>query len=513
MVRTEGSDAAPIEQAADPDADAPRTRHRDAIPWILAGVCLTWSLVFIHLGLQRHDRFGTFGFDLGIYDQAIWLLSRFHEPFITIRGLNFFGHHVNPILLLLVPFYWFGGGPHLLLVVQVAAQASGAVAVYLLARDLFGGARWPALALAPVILLHPSYQFMTWEFFHPDALAVAPVLFAYWAARTRRWRWFALSALVAVACKEDVALAMAVMGLLIAARGDRRIGLVVAALSTAWFFVATRVIIPAANGIGPFYDTFFGEFGNSPGAVATRMLTHPGQVLDVVTRRDRLDYYRMMLSPFAFLPLVALPTFLIGAPMLAINTVSSFPYVREIKYHYAALVLAAAVLATVEAIALLGRTPTIRAFLIGLVTATSLAATVAWGPSPVSTQYRMGYWPLQPDSRAGAKAAAVALVPKGAAATVHYQYAPHMTHRTKIYEWPVPWKDVNWGVRGEHLDDPAGVQWILLDRRILSPEDTALLDSLLAGQFAVRYDHQDIMVAQRIRPPDAPPAAAAPGTG
>ena len=53
--------------------------------------------------------------------------------------------------------------------------------MFLLARDRLK-ARWPAVALSSIILLHPTYQFLVWEYFHPDALAVAPVLFAYWAA-------------------------------------------------------------------------------------------------------------------------------------------------------------------------------------------------------------------------------------------------------------------------------------------------------------------------------------------
>src|SRR5829696_6033473 len=110
-------------------------RRRDPVRWVLGTMVVVWSLVFIYLGFQRHDRFGTYGFDLGIYDQAIWLLSRFETPFITLRGLNFWGTHANPILVLFVPFYWLGAGPHFLLVVQVASQALGAVAVFLLARD------------------------------------------------------------------------------------------------------------------------------------------------------------------------------------------------------------------------------------------------------------------------------------------------------------------------------------------------------------------------------------------
>src|SRR2546423_2612517 len=137
----------------------------------------TWAAVFIRLCWLRQDRFGTFGFDLGIYDQGIWLLSRFKDPFVTVRGLELFGHHMNIVLLLFVPFYWLGAGPHFLALAQVSIQAAGVFAVYLLARDLLED-EWLAAGPASVPLLHPTYQFLTLAFFYPGALAGAPHSFS-----------------------------------------------------------------------------------------------------------------------------------------------------------------------------------------------------------------------------------------------------------------------------------------------------------------------------------------------
>ena len=106
-------------------AGAPGARGwRDPVRWVLGAMVAGWSVLFIVLGAIRQERFATFSFDLSIYDQAVWLLSRFHDPFVTVRGLEFFGHHVNPIVLLFVPFYWLGAGPLFLLSVQVVVQAS-----------------------------------------------------------------------------------------------------------------------------------------------------------------------------------------------------------------------------------------------------------------------------------------------------------------------------------------------------------------------------------------------------
>ena len=71
--------------------------------------------------------------------------------------------------------------------------------------------------------------------------------FAYWAARTARWKWFVLFAVLAAACKEDVVLAIAVMGVLVAVRGHRKIGLLTVAASIAWYTIADAGDHPVAE--------------------------------------------------------------------------------------------------------------------------------------------------------------------------------------------------------------------------------------------------------------------------
>jgi uncharacterized membrane protein len=276
------------------------------------------------------------------------------------------------------------------------------------------------------------------------------------------------------------------------------VGAVIAGAALAWFFVATRLLIPAFNGIGPFYDSFFGEFGSTPGAVVKNALIHPTKTIEVATRRDRVNYYRMMLAPVALLPLIGWTGLLVGVPMLAVNALSSFPYQREIRYHYAALVLVGVILGTVEAIILLDRKLGWRRFLVGLVAVTAFASTVAWGPSPLGVKFRQGYWPLGPDLRRSAKAAGLERVPAGDSVSAIYDFVPHLAHREKVYEFPVPWRNVNWGVHGEHLHDPNGVRWIAVDVKLLGDADKQLLRDLLTDQFQVLYDRTNVVVARRV---------------
>jgi uncharacterized membrane protein len=470
---------------------------------VLAVVVALWVIVFFRLGALRHDRYATFGFDLGIYDQATWLLAFFRRPFITVRGLDVFGHHMSPGLWFFAPFYWGGGGPKALLALQVLSQGLGAFALYLFGRDVLRD-RWLGAGLGAVLLLHPTSQWLVWEFFHPEAFAIGPLLFAYWAARTQRWRWFWPCAFVAVSMKEDVALALAVVGLLVVWRGARKMGALIVGASIAWFVVATRVVLPWRNGVGPFYEQLFGDLGNSPSAVAWYLLRHPGRAWSIATEHDRLEYYRKMFLPVMFLPFVSPQTLAIALPMLVVNVYTSagFPFTRDFRFHYSAIVLVAVMLASAEAIAIV-RSRRAQYLVVGVLLVSSFACTTTWGISPISHDYDRGYWPLHEDANHDAKERAIALLPKGAATSAAYNLVPHIAHRAKIYEFPVPWRDRNWGVKGEHLDDPAGVQYLLLDRSLLNPADDSLLTTLLRDEFAVRFEEGPIVLAERVRPPAA----------
>ncbi len=143
--------------------------------WFTAAGALLFALVFATLGVQHHRNFGTWSYDMGIYDQGFWLVSRGGQSFMTVRGLEFWGHHLNLIVLAYVPFYWLGAGPHFLYLVETVAMAAGAIPIWLFASDRFED-RWLALAPAGAYLMFPSLEWINWWHFHPDALIITPLL-------------------------------------------------------------------------------------------------------------------------------------------------------------------------------------------------------------------------------------------------------------------------------------------------------------------------------------------------
>ena len=167
--------------------------------------------MFGRLIWQRHGRFATFDFDLGHHDQAIWLLSQ-GKGFITVSGMPVFGHHMTLAYFAVVPLYWLGGGPQLLDLLQTAALGLSAVPIFLYARDRLGNS-WQALAIGVAWgCSTPPCQWLCWEAGHPETMAIPFLLTAYLLATRRQWRWYWVALVAALSWKEDVAIAVAILG-------------------------------------------------------------------------------------------------------------------------------------------------------------------------------------------------------------------------------------------------------------------------------------------------------------
>jgi uncharacterized membrane protein len=306
---------------------------------------------------------------------------------------------------------------------------------------------------------------------------------------------------VALACKEDAALAVLMLGLVLAVLGERRAGLLTALAGAGWFLLATKVVIPAAGGgEGPFYQELFPGFGDSLGEIVRNMVVHPSRLLGLATQQDRLTYYWQVLAPVAFFPLAAPLVLLISAPQAVVNVTSGHALTHDFKFHYTSIVLAGVFLATVEAMAWMGRgRVTTRLVLVGVLVATSLIANVAWSPSPLGRQFNDGIW-ARAEPRHAIVRAALRQVPPDAGVSASYNLIPHLTHRVYAYEFPNPWRVTNWGAHGENPPDPDTVEYLVVDERLLG-DQRALYERLLSpqGGYTKVFASDGIVVAKRMR--------------
>jgi uncharacterized membrane protein len=484
-----------------PVVEASDRLDRVGPPAVLGGIVALYVAVFGHLTWRQHANWRSLGFDTGIYDQGMWLLSQGRDPFMTMRGMDYWGHHVAPIGYLFAPIYWLGGGVQAVSLVHTAWVAAGAIPLWLLARDRFQ-LRWEALVVPAAYLLHPALHWVTWWLFHPDSLAITPLLFAWWLARAERWRWFAVAGAVAMLCKEDVALAVLVLGVVIAVRGNRRAGGLTALAGLAWFAFCSKVVIPLRNDHAPpFYESYFPSLGGSLGEILRNLVFHPSRAWRLLTRPRVPDYALKMLGPVGFVtPFLGPLGLLVAGPQLGVNLLVEVQDGATIKSQYASMPIVGIFLGVAEGMALLRRRPALlRAAALWLL-ACALVGSRIWGLAPYSHDFRSGVWADRPRPNVAQLERARATVPPGASVSATWNIVSHFTHRPIVYEYPNPWLSSNYGPTGNEVGDPTTVEWLVIERSALGAKDVAMLERLLGpgGGYRTVQDEEGVTVAHRV---------------
>src|SRR4051812_13512267 len=121
---------------------------RHLVPLALAAATVMfWLSEFVPLAIRQQRNHATFDYDLGIFDQTAWLLSR-GQGFITLRGRPFLGHHLNWGLALFAPAYRLGAGPELLNIAALVALAACVVPIAAIAHRYRPATSWYAPAFA-----------------------------------------------------------------------------------------------------------------------------------------------------------------------------------------------------------------------------------------------------------------------------------------------------------------------------------------------------------------------------
>jgi uncharacterized membrane protein len=329
-------------------------------PRVLLGVGIAaYAAGFGALSVLRHEAFFTGRFDLGNMVQAVWSTAHGHPLRMTdLDGdqISRLGAHVDPVLVLFAPLWWIWPSPNMLLVVQAVAVGLGALPVFWLARKHLGTGR-AGLGFALAYLLYPATGWLTLNEFHPVALATPLLCFAWWYLDEHRLVPFAFCAVAAGACKEEIGLVIAGLGIWYAlARGRWLAGAVIVAAGTLWSAVAIGVVIPHFNaGASSDFYGRYSEVGGSAGGILETAVTHPGRIVEAAFAHRDLHYLLQLLTPLAGLCLLAPLVLLAALPELAINLLSATPTQTSIHHHYTAGIIAPLIVGAIFGVKRIGR--------------------------------------------------------------------------------------------------------------------------------------------------------------
>jgi uncharacterized membrane protein len=418
-------------------ADPPRATLPPSVWAIAAGFALAYALY----ALFRHWHFHTSGYDLGIFDQAIWHLSRFETPASTIAGhASIFSDHFHPILILLAPLYWVAPRPEVLLLAQSLLLAASAIPVFLYSRGRVGSRAAIAVTIS-YGLFWPMQKTAGFDF-HEVAFAPGLIAGAILAMETRRWRWFWIAVALLVCVKEDLIPLIGMFGLRLMTLGEIRQGVAAILISIAAFAAVMKIAMPLLGGEDayPYWESHLRAVGGGPIAVLAQIFTPV----------EKLRTIAMWLLPFVLLPLRS-PLVLLAAPIALSRLLSASSNHWGTAFHYSAPLAPILAMAAADGLARLAAGLTPRAASMVLRTAPVLMCLLCAflpGRLPLWRVLAPSHYQSSPADRVGYEA--LATIPSGASVAAQHVVVPHLSRRQAIYGLDSHTPDTDYVIVTEH---------------------------------------------------------------
>ena len=349
-----------------PPESMPRTRSFWIALSFVAFAAFAFSAFFIVFLVLKQNAYQTHAEDLGIMDQAIWNTIHgdvLHQTICnTIGDVNCVGPdgisrlaiHFEPILFPISLFYIFVPSPLTLLILQTLIVASGAFAAFLLARLRLRN-EWVAAVIALLYLLYPALHEAVIFDFHAVTLTAAFLLYMLYFMYTRRTVWLFVFAVLAMACKEEIPLLVAVFGLWsIIFQLRWRSGAALVILALLWTGIGL-LVVHVASPVGHTPLTArYSYLGNSVVAIVLYILRHPVSILKQhVFESQHLYYLKTLFTPSGYLVVFSPWILVIASSTLAINLLSTDPQMYSGLYQYSAEIVPVLIFGTIESIALI----------------------------------------------------------------------------------------------------------------------------------------------------------------
>ncbi|MCP9792621.1 DUF2079 domain-containing protein [Vulcanococcus limneticus Candia 3F8] len=482
-------------------AAGPASGRLDPSVWLFF-----WSAFALYFGavVLRHTWFQTSAWDLGIFDQAVYLIGQGLPPFSSFLGFHILGDHGA---LVLYPLGWIDRllpSVYTLLALQSAALASAVFPLQRLAQRRHLGPAAIRTSLWVLVLYPVVFNTAIFDF-HPETLAFPLVMQAIVLIEERRRSadWQVVGCLLlALTCKVSLALLVLGFGGWLLLQGRRWLGLVLCGLAASWLLLIGGWLIPAFGGEAASLSRHLGKFGlereAGSGGGAGFVMQALGSLVGQLLSGANLAYGLLLLAPVLYLllhnrRLGLLAGLLPFAPLLLLNLLASQASLKDLVHHYSLFLVPLLVAQVQSTLAPAG--PAGRAGYPAWLRPRLLPVVVGWTLIAFVSLSRLSFFlgPFQ-DSLDNAPAIrqAIALVHPGASVVATNALAAHLARRPAI--------DL---LSSRSAANLSGADQVLVDARRASWKASPKLIRRLLRQlradpaWSIRFQRDDVWLFER----------------
>ena len=315
-------------------------------------IFLIFGILYSCISFVNHNNFRTFGWDLGINNNAIFDYAHFRwndcmimQPSFT----NVLSDHFSLYPILVSPFYWIFG-TWTMLVFQILAILFGGLGIYKYVRRLSENETLSRIALLHFFTIWGVFSALSFDY-HDNVVATMFVPWFLYYFEQQKWKWSLLFFALILIAKENMALWAAFIGLgliwISAFEKNRKkllMSFLFAFLAITYFILVIKVIIPSLATPGRDYlHNSFNALGSNFGEVVLNIIKHPLKALELLFVNHSGDpgfdgikaetYFALLLA--GGLALFIAPEYLIMIiPIVAQKVFNDIPMRWGISAHY-----------------------------------------------------------------------------------------------------------------------------------------------------------------------------------
>lgn len=418
---------------------------------ILVFLISLYVIIFTTLSSLRYLSFTANALDLGTFLQP--LSNTMRGKFMEYTSINYpfdekcrFGNHLEIIYLPMALFIHIFKGPYFFLFLQTLMLAISALPLYRIAVRVLKE-NVIALFFSVCYLCYSGLHYLNLFDVHGDSFAILFIFLAFDALlRNRKKYWIYI--ILALFCKEYVALTLFGLGITIFLMNKkRRVGIVTSLIAILYFLSAHYIIMPFFNrGELPLFEIsrHYGHVGGERGllGILTYLIFHPVEFIKLFLMNKNIESLFYMFFPVSFLPLFS-PVYLIGAiPIILKDSL----YGMNIGNHRLALVIPYIFIAsifTVKKILILKNRNNgwliNKNIAIVYLISFSILAMFFYGPTPIGHRFWREKRKFIIDQKDRAVGRLIKSIPEKSVISVSSHIYPHLAKREKCYIYPRPW--------------------------------------------------------------------------
>jgi len=326
--------------------------RKKSINYPLVIIFAIFSLIFASITFVNHYNFRTYGWDLGINQNAIFDYAHFRWNDCMIlqpKFTNILSDHFSLYPLLVSPFYWIFG-EWTMLIFQFLATLFGGFGVYKYVLNLTKNKTISTLAVAHFFSFYGIYSALSFDY-HDNVVATMFVPWFLLYFEQKNWRRTILYFILIIISKENMALWSVFLGFGVALKAliqkDKQSslkGLFFALAAAVYFILVIKIIIPSLATPGRDYlHNSFNALGSNFGEVLVNILKHPIDAIKLLFINHSGDSFNDGMKTETYLALalaggfalVLAPEYLVMIiPILGQKMFNDLPIRWGISVHY-----------------------------------------------------------------------------------------------------------------------------------------------------------------------------------